>query len=289
MRILVINTPNKVSRRTFQQAQADRLGMELEFINAVSVDDLPVRVLQNAANEWTRAIRAQDVACTFSHWCAWEIISEQTEQVCILEDDVLLSIHFKNVLDYIERRRDGWSCVYDLEFANHKHKLSRSPVWRNAGLQVTAHRIYKNKHGAAAYVLGPKAAQRLLREANGYHMMEAFLWTRRWMRQLQIEPCQAVQLDTFNSNASFGLQDSQHRTTKVFRNRSWIGAKLKRLTLSIEELPLLLLGLVFGVRRSLRMCRDDYLAPDNTAPASVKHAKGESAPKRDRLEVIETT
>lgn len=273
MRILVINTPNKASRRAFQQAQAERLNLKVEFINAVSVDNLPARVLQNAANEWTRAIRAQDVACTFSHWRAWEIIAEQTEQVCVLEDDVLLSERFKDVLDYIDRRRDGWSCVYDLEFANYDHKLSRSPVWRNASLKVAAHRIYKNKRGAAAYVLGPKAAERLLREANGYRMMEAFLWTRRWMRQLQIEPCQAVQLDVLDPNASFGSKDRQHRTTKIFHNRSWIGAKLKRLSLSVEELPLVLPGLVFGERRSLRMRRGDYVLPENTPLASAKHPK----------------
>ncbi|MBO9433416.1 glycosyltransferase family 25 protein [Ruegeria sp. R13_0] len=286
MRILVINTPNKASRRAFQQAQATRLGLELEFINAVSVDDLPARVLQNAANDWTRGIRAQDVACTFSHWRAWEIVSEQTEQVCVLEDDVLLSERFKDVLDYIERRRDDWSCVYDLEFANYKHNLSRSPVWRNAGLNVAAHRIFKNKRGAAAYVLGPKAAQRLLREANGYRMLEAFLWTRRWMRQLQIEPCQAVQLDVFDPNASFGRHDTQHRTTKIFRNTSWVAAKLKRLALSVEELPLVVPGLAFGQRRSLRICRDDYLPPENTAQDSMKRAKRLSALEREKQEVV---
>ncbi len=289
MRILVINTPNKASRRVFQQTQAERLGLELEFINAVSVDDLPARVLQNAANEWTRAIRAQDVACTFSHWRAWEIVAEQTEQVCVLEDDVLLSDRFKDVLDYIERRRDGWSCVYDLEFANYKHKLSRSPVWRNAGLKLAAHRIYKNKRGAAAYVLGPKAAQRLLREATGYRMMEAFLWTRRWMRQLQIEPCQAVQLEVFDPDACFGQQDTQHRTIAVFRNRSWIGSKLKRLALSVEELPLALAGLVFGQRRSLRICREDYVLPETKAPASAKNAKRASPPKSEEPGLVEAT
>lgn len=278
MRILLINTPNKASRRAFQQMQAERLGLTLEFINAVSVDDLPARVLQNAANEWTRAIRAQDVACTFSHWRAWEIIAEQTEQVCVLEDDVLLSERFQKVLDYIERRRDGWNCVYDLEFANFEHKLSRSPVWRNAGLKVAAHRIYKNKRGAAAYVLGPKAAQRLLREADGYRMMEAFLWTRSWMRQLQIEPCQAVQLDVLDPSASFGQQDTGHRTNKIFRNRSWVRAKLKRLSLSLEELPLVLPGLVFGQRRSLHLCRDDYFVPDSMTPqVSLPDEKGSGA------------
>lgn len=289
MRILVINTPNKASRRAFQQAQAKRLGLELEFINAVSVDDLPARVLQNAANEWTRAIRAQDVACTFSHWRAWEVIAEQAEQVCVLEDDVLLSENFKDVLDYIERRRDSWSCVYDLEFAVLKHKLSRTPVWRNAGLKVAAHRIYKNKRGAAAYVLGSKAAQRLLREANGYHMMEAFLWTRHWMRQFQIEPCQAVQLDVFDPNANFGEQDTGHQTTKVFSNKSWIGAKLKRLALSVEELPLVLSGLVFGRRRSLRMCRDDYVPPESRPRVQAKHAKRTSPPNRERPGLVEAT
>lgn len=84
------------------------------------------------------------MTCNFWHWRAWEIIEEQTEQVCALEDDVLLAERFKDVLDYIEKRRDSWNCVYDLEFANYNHKLSRSLIWRNASLKVAAHRIYKN-------------------------------------------------------------------------------------------------------------------------------------------------
>lgn len=263
MRILVINTPNKASRRAFQLAQAERLGITLEFINAVSVDDLPARVLQNAANEWTRRIRAQDVACTFSHWRVWEMIAEQSEKICVLEDDVLLSHQFKDVLDHIETRQEGWNCVYDLEYAHAHHKLGRTPVWKNTDLNVTARRLYKNKHGAAAYVMGPKAAQRLLSEATGYRMMEAFLWTRGWMQQMQIEPCQAVQLDIFDPNASFGQSDAQHTRAHVtYRNTSWLRAKLIRLWVSIGELPLALPGLVFGKRRTLHMQRDDYILPD---------------------------
>lgn len=140
-----------------------------------------------------------------------------------------------------------------------------------------------------AYVVGPKAAQRLLREANGYRMMEAFLWTRRWMRQLQIEPCQAVRLQVFDPNVSFGKQDKRHQTTKVFSNKSWIGVKLKRLALSVEELPLVLPGLVFGQRRSLRICREDHVLPEDTAPASAKNAEGASPPRSEKPGLVEAT
>ncbi|MCG7522001.1 glycosyltransferase family 25 protein [Ruegeria sp. Ofav3-42] len=261
MKIMVINPPNNRSRREFQLRQADRLGLELEFVNGVSVGDLPSRVLQNAANDWTRLIRAQDVACTFSHWSVWEKVANLDQKVCILEDDVLISNSFKPVLSYIRSRPDEWNCVYDLEYAQKKHTLGKTPIWQNAELSVEAHRIYKNKRGAAAYVLGPAAAQRLLDEAKHYHMMEGFLWTRKWMTQMQIEPCPVVQLDVLDPTATFGENNVNPANTMVFKNSSWVKAKLKRLSISIGETPQVLSGATIGERRPLRMNPSEFCPP----------------------------
>lgn len=245
--------------------QAARLGLDMEFVDGVSVDDLPNRVLQNAANEWTRKIRASDIACTFSHWSVWEKIAAQNEKVCVLEDDVLLSANFKAVLGYIDARQDDWNCVYDLEYANKDHTLARFPTWREGELNVVSTRIYKNKRGAAAYVLGPEAARRLLAEARNYAMMEAFLWTRNWVQQLQIEPCVAVQLDVFDSSLRFE-KDSQTQVMAkagdALQNSSWVKSKLKRLSLSLNESRQFLRGLILGTRRPLRIKTEEFITPD---------------------------
>jgi glycosyl transferase family 25 len=264
MKIMMINLPQNKLRREFQQRQASRLGLEIEFIDAVSVRDLSESTLQKAANEWTRKIRAQDIACTFSHRLVWERVAHQAEKVCVLEDDVLLSNSFKSVLDYIDSRNEPWNCIYDIEYASYKHTVGRNPAWQNPKLQVVSRKIYKNKRGAAAYILGPKVAQKLLSEATHYSMMEAFLWTRNWTQQMQVEPCLAVQLDVFDREANFGPQHLEPpfpQAYAVYQNTSWTKAKLKRLSVSLEEAGAFCQGLLFGERRHLSFRPEQFLPP----------------------------
>lgn len=264
MRVIVINPVQNETRRRFQSAQALRLGLDVEFMGGVSADALPCRVLQNAANEWTRGVRGLDIACTFSHWSVWEEVAAGREKVCILEDDVLLADNFKAVLDFIDARQDAWNCVYDLEYATRPHTLSRSTVWHDENLKITSRRIYKNKRGAAAYILGPEAAQRLLDEAKQYAMMESFLWTRRWMRQMQIEPCPAVQLDVFDPVTAAEMQHYKRlsdRVVRMYKNSSWLRSKLKRLNISLNESALFLQGCLKGKRRPLLINSSDFQAP----------------------------
>ncbi|WP_170407036.1 glycosyltransferase family 25 protein [Ruegeria arenilitoris] len=264
MKIMMINPPQNKLRREFQQRQAARLGLDIEFIDGVSVSDLSEATLQKAANEWTRKVRAQDIACTFSHRVVWKKAAAQTEKVCVLEDDVLLSDGFKSVLDYIDSREEPWNYLYDLEYAQYKHTVGRNPVWQNPTLQVVSRKIFKNKRGAAAYILGPKVAERLLKEATHYSMMEAFLWTRNWTQQMQVEPCQAVQLDVFDKEAVFGPQELNPPSPQayaVYKNSSWTKAKLKRLSVSFAESGLFCQGLLFGERRPLSIRSEQFLLP----------------------------
>ncbi len=263
LKILIISLKSNVYRRSFQQQQAARLGLDIEFVDAVSAGALSPQEIQSHANQWTRSIRGQDVACTLSHWKVWEIVAAQKEKVCILEDDVLLSANFRMVVEYIEKLNDDWNCIYDLEYALFKHTLGKRPMWRVDELRLSASKIFKNKRGAAAYIVGPLAAQRLRAEAMHYWMMEAFLWTRRWATSVQIEPCQAVQLDIFDPSLVFPAPDAKPNFQRVFKNQSWFRSKMVRASVSLNEAKQAVGGAVFGSRRLLHFNRNDFQAPKN--------------------------
>ncbi len=189
------------------------------------------------------------------------MVAAQKEKVCVLEDDVVLSENIRSVLEHIDALENSWDYIYDLEYALRQHTLGKRPVWWDDKLKISASIIYKNKRGAAAYILGPRAAQRLRAEATQYWMMEAFLWTRRWATLVQIEPCQVVQLDVFDSNASFPSNGGPSIAREIFRNQSWLEAKLVRLKVSLNEAMQALSGALFGDRRPLDVNRSDFQIP----------------------------
>ncbi len=262
MKILIISMANSTMRRAFQAQQAQRLGLDIEFVDAVPANSLSSDQLQTHANEWTRPIRAQDVACTLSHWKVWEIVASGNDLTCVLEDDVVLSDTFPAALHSIGQHDPGGNTIYDLEYALYAHTLGRHPAWRDTKLNLAAHQIFKNKRGAAAYVLGPRAAERLRAEAKGYAMMEAYLWTRRWSRPLQIEPCQAVQVDVLHPGFSFPGEYRPAGAAKMYRNLSTLRSKRIHLSISLNEAKQALSGVLNGERRPLGIERSAFHLPD---------------------------
>ena len=74
MKTFIISLHSHSERRIFQQQQASSKGLDYEFIEAIDAAELSINILQNAANNWSRPIVAEDVGCFLSHRKAWEAV-----------------------------------------------------------------------------------------------------------------------------------------------------------------------------------------------------------------------
>jgi glycosyl transferase family 25 len=93
MHVYVINLARRPDRRAFMQEQADRLGLEFDYIDAVDAqspsenfDEIEVRTGSHGR------ISKGDLACTLSHRKFWRLFLESgAPHAVVLEDDAILS------------------------------------------------------------------------------------------------------------------------------------------------------------------------------------------------------
>lgn len=256
MKVIVINPAFHVGRRRFQEEQLARLGLQAEFIDAVSLEDVPDSFCQKAADSWTRGVWRKDIACFLSHRRAWERVAAGDEACAIIEDDVVLSSRSKAVLDHLAAHPAGWDTIYDLEYVPRRHLLAKSADWSVEGIG-RAVRIHQNKYGLGACVIGPAAAARMAAEETIYAMADAYFWTRPWAKFLQIEPALGVQMDNFVDYPKLERLPVKFEE-RLFENHHFLRAKLRRLRLTLDALPQWIVGQVAGVKRTLDIRREEF-------------------------------
>jgi GR25 family glycosyltransferase involved in LPS biosynthesis len=249
LKVFVINAPFYHERRSFQMRQAQRLGLEFEFIDGFDAQKLSDTDAQKAANFWTRPIVKKDVACFYSHRDALKRVIESGDLALILEDDAVLADQLGAVLQAIRTRPADWRNAYDLEYVPKRHLLARTPEWQSDDGSITATRIYQNKIGLAAYVVSPKAAARILAERQEYAMIDTYFWTRSWLNPLQIEPAPAVQMvflpDAVKSSAVSA-------PLPKFMNQKLWARQGQRLANRFSDASRFVAGTLFGQSRMLR-------------------------------------
>ena len=260
MKIFVISMSSYQERRDFQQSQAKNLGLEIEFIEAINGSLLSELELQQAANNWTRNIFSKDVGCFHSHRKAWKRVSQESEKCLIIEDDVIFSNNIKEILYFISKQSDNWNVAYDLEYVPRKHILGKNIIWSDVKTNSTAIRIYQNKDGLGAYVIGPKLALKAYEEIISYAMIDATFWSRKWIDYRQIEPAPVVQMMHINRETNGDDHSIRQVRNKNFINTSWISRKLIRLKISFYELPMFIKALIFGIKREILVTRNELEA-----------------------------
>ncbi|MDA9636075.1 glycosyltransferase family 25 protein [SAR86 cluster bacterium] len=257
MKIFIISMSSYRERRDFQKYQAENLGLEIEFIDAINGSLLSELDLQQAANNWTRNIFSKDVGCFHSHRKAWDRVSQENEKCLIIEDDVIFSDNIKEILNFISNHSDDWNVAYDLEYVPRKHILGKSVIWKDIKTKSSAIKIYQNKDGLGAYVIGPKLALKAYKEITSYAMIDATFWSRKWIDYRQIEPAPVVQMMHIDK-ATKGDNVSIHQVrNKNYINNSWMSRKLIRLKISFYELPMFIKALIFGVKREISVNRKE--------------------------------
>ena len=191
---LVINLEHSTQRLAFQQAQLAHLGIAMQRLSAVGTNSIdPVRYEQ-LANGWQRKLRLAEVACFLSHQLAWQYVAANGQPMLILEDDALLSQHTPELLAALNTQPPPADLV-SLETRSRK-KLLGKHSWP-ASPHFKRHPLYQDRTGAAAYVLYPQGAQKLLHQSANHApaLADAFISSCYSLSAYQIVPAAAIQLD----------------------------------------------------------------------------------------------
>jgi glycosyl transferase, family 25 len=247
MNVLIINLASAAERMAFQSAQMRALGFAFERIEAVSADDVDriaavptddggdrIGGRDDYWNTSERPLKASEKACLLSHRLAWRRVVRSGRPALVLEDDAVLSLATPQLLDALEQR-EGMNHV-TLEARLRKKWIGKTFV--PIGPVLTLRRLYQDRSGAAAYVLWPDGAEKLLRRsARQAGLADGLICMSYELQSYQVEPACAVQLDLCAAygiaapiatvSANIGARPSVGRRRHIgFRFRR-IGAQLR--------------------------------------------------------------
>ncbi len=243
MKVYFINLDNEHTRRAFQIAQAARLGLDLHRISAVSRDEVTPPSDDVYWQRWQRPLRTAEMGTLLSHRKAWQKVVYTNEPCLILEDDAwLMPSSAKFLADVTSLRGiDHLS----LETRNRFKVLGRQhPEFPNI------RRLVLDRTGAAAYILWPKGASKLLARTDAVPgLADAVLMETPDLQSWQAEPALAIQIDRA---AAYGLippiQVASSIVDTVRPQRGPLPFRLRRMRAGLR-LFMRLLMILFGAKR----------------------------------------
>ena len=160
VRVLIINLAIATTRMTFQAAQMMALSLTWERMEAATPETLPLPLDDSHWRRWERPMRATEIAGLASHCAAWERVRTADAPHLIIEDDALLASGTPALLQESEDET-GLDHV-TLETRSRKKLVGRMHP------NLPIRRLYQDRTGAAAYVLWPSGAEKLLARADRY-------------------------------------------------------------------------------------------------------------------------
>ena len=157
--IEIISLAGDHARKKFQLAQMLHLGLEANFIDATTPNDLPKEMMAKLTSAWARPLRETEVALTHSHRTAWQRVIVAGRPTLILEDDAILCASLPEIL--LELSLTSGLEFVQLETFN-VPKLIGKKRKKLKTLPYSIGRLYRDRGGAAAYLLWPEAAKKLV-------------------------------------------------------------------------------------------------------------------------------
>ena len=188
VRVLIINLATATTRMAFQITQMSALGLAWERVEAATPETLHAPPDDPRWWRWERPMKATEIAALVSHTATWERVRAANVPHLIIEDDALLASDTPAFLRKIEHEA-GLDHI-TLEVRNRKKLVGR----RHPNLPMR--RLYQDRTGAAAYVLWPPGARKLLSHAAARPgLADAVIATTYEMNSWQADPALAVQID----------------------------------------------------------------------------------------------
>lgn len=188
MRALVLNLDRETTRLAVQKAQLAHFNMEWERIAAITPETLSRKSDDPYWASWQRPLRDTEKAVLESHQKAWERVIEIGSPCLILEDDALLTQGLTALLDSVKSHPKIDHLT--LETRGRKKLLGR----KLKGLAIR--HIYQDRTGAAAYLLWPSGAEKLLvHTAHCAALADAAICSAYTLKSYQAVPACAIQMD----------------------------------------------------------------------------------------------
>ncbi len=188
MRALVLNLAERTERLAFQAAQLDRLGLAWDRIEAVTPESVSPPLSDAYWSRWQRPMRPAEAAALLTHAQAWRLVADSDEPRLVLEDDAVLMPAAPAFLARVESL-DGIDHV-SLEVRGRRKLLGdRHP-------EAPMRRLWQDRTGAAAYLLWPAGARKLLaRQARAPSLADGLICAAYDLVSWQADPALAAQLD----------------------------------------------------------------------------------------------
>ncbi len=206
IQIFVISLSRSQDRRTAVVNQMQRLGIEFTFWDAVdgkilTKDELKYVDFQLAEKTCGHILSLGEVGCALSHIRLYEyMVKNGIDRAIVLEDDIHLHGHFKNIVDKAIR-----CCRADIIFLHHG-KAKSWPLkpnlvegYRLARYITPSKSSTRGVLSTAGYILTLEGARKLLSKAYPVRMPSDYLTGRLQLTGLiaaGIEPC-CLDVDQF--------------------------------------------------------------------------------------------
>ena len=231
LNIYIISLKNS-PRRKLQEKQFSKLGLDFEFLDAISKDEVSNEEALHA--KWERPLHLSEIACYKSHRNAWEKTASSNIPSLILEDDALISNKLPKIIRNISSQKN--SDYINLENRNRKKIVSKKQISLHLNDNFSMLRLYHDSTGAAGYILYPKGAKKIIacESHYGFALADAQISRCNSLVKFQVEPALIVQLDMANTygikTSKKSLQLSQSTVSTSKKPAKSLNYLIKRIT-----------------------------------------------------------
>ncbi|MFL2660080.1 MAG: glycosyltransferase family 25 protein [Alphaproteobacteria bacterium] len=212
VKIYIINLSRSKHRRKHMQKQLLQTNIPYVFVDAVDGKNKQLNDFknynQNTINITGKHLKTTEVGAFLSHTKA--ILQAQKDKVdwaIILEDDVIISKHFNDILEHIKNKDADCIRLYvrNLCLAEYKTKISKR-------------KSYKNWGGALGYTINQHGINKFIKTSDEFYMkIDNFLFGY-WIHKLNIYQVDKNLVDIEQSiNSDIGYDKSQKQKTKMFK------------------------------------------------------------------------
>lgn len=230
MKALVINLGSEAARMEFMAGQLDALGVPFERLEAVTPATLIPPADDLYWTRWERPMRTTEMAALASHRTAWERVAKGSEPMLILEDDALFAPGTATFLHQIET-------IHEAELVTLETRGRRKLIALDPHPSAPMHRLWQDRTGAAAYVLTPQGARKILaRVAQAPGLADGILCAAYDVTSWQAVPALVCQMDRCEAegitppiatDSAIGREAKPNAPSSLFQKLRRIRAQLR--------------------------------------------------------------
>jgi glycosyl transferase, family 25 len=188
MKAIVINLDSATDRLGFQSRQLAEFGLQWDRFPAITPATLTPADEDAHWQRWQRPLSSAEKAASASHRAVWDLVARGSVPVLVLEDDALLMPGTPALLTRLDD-------AADLDHVTLETR-GRAKLVGRLHPDLPLARLWQDYSGAAAYVLWPSGAQKLIARADrSSGIADAIICAVYDMASWQADPALAIQID----------------------------------------------------------------------------------------------